>query len=275
MIPAALVASIAVIALFSFSMVATWSRERRREREAYYRSETLKRVADAQPGGGQFALEFFREEQKVAAQSRRESLKLSGLITVATALGLMAFIGTVRRRSRLPCRANSVAHRRCLADLRVLTSASRVTTMGPGFRAPVICCCLIIAALLVVGAVSHGVIRHIVQTSPLWIAIVLGARNSAFAKWAALPCFVFWLALMTAIWLYLLGWARLISGTFSATEIAMTIIVGLASVVGIVDSAVPKSPRVRAIAVIATVSLVLVLQVAAFRVSLLPQIAHR
>ena len=96
MIPAALVASIAVIALFSFSMVATWSRERRREREAYYRSETLKRVADAQPGGGQFALEFFREEQKVAAQRRRESLKLSGLITVATALGLIAFIGTVR-----------------------------------------------------------------------------------------------------------------------------------------------------------------------------------
>jgi peptidoglycan/LPS O-acetylase OafA/YrhL len=94
-IPAALVASLTIIALFSFSMVATWSRERRREREAYYRSETLKRIADAQPSGGQFAIEFFCEEQKAAAQRRRESLKLAGLVTVATAIGLIAFIGTV------------------------------------------------------------------------------------------------------------------------------------------------------------------------------------
>ena len=147
--------------------------------------------------------------------------------------------------------------------------------MQPGPRVPVICCVLIIAALLVVGTVSHGVIRHIVQTSPLWIAIVLGVRNSAFTRWAALPCFVFWLALMTAIWLYLLGWAHLISGTFSPTEIAMTIIVGAASVVGIVNAATSKSSGVRAIAAIATLSLVLVLQIAALRVSLLPQIAHR
>jgi hypothetical protein len=32
-------------------------------------------------------------------------------------------------------------------------------------------CLAVIAALLIVGAVSSGVIRHIVQTSPLWIAI--------------------------------------------------------------------------------------------------------
>jgi len=94
-IPAALVASVAILALVSFSMVAVVLRERRREREAHYRSETLKRLADAQPADGQFALEFFREEQKAASQRRRESLKLAGMITVATAVGLMAFIGTV------------------------------------------------------------------------------------------------------------------------------------------------------------------------------------
>src|SRR2546422_2950062 len=103
------------------------------------------------------------------------------------------------------------------------------------------CCVAIIAALLVVGAVSHGVIRHIVQTSPLWIAIVLGIRQSTLTKWAALPCFVFWLLTMTAIWLYLLGWARIVSGTFSPTEIAMTVVVGFASIAGIVRAVGTRS----------------------------------
>lgn len=136
------------------------------------------------------------------------------------------------------------------------------------------CCVGVIAALLVVGIVSHGVIRHIVQTSPLWIAIALGMRRSLWSKWAALPCFAFWLLLMVAIWLFLLGWARIVSGTFSPTEIAMTVIVGAASMLGILKALAirngmgvwPATARVLAVAV---------LQVAAFRISLLPAIAHR
>jgi hypothetical protein len=142
------------------------------------------------------------------------------------------------------------------------------------FRILTVCCVSIIAALLVVGAVSHGVLRHIVQTSPLWIAIVLGIRRSGSIKWAALPCFFFWLTMMILIWLFLLGWARIVSGTFSPTEIAMTVIVGLAAVVGIVR-ALSLRAGVGAWSAIATVLLVAVLQVTAFRLSLLPAIAHR
>jgi hypothetical protein len=146
--------------------------------------------------------------------------------------------------------------------------------MKQDFRLLTGCCLAIIVALLVVGTVSHGVIRHIVQTSPLWIAIMLGGRHSGWTKWAALPCFVFWLSLMTAIWLFLLGWARIVSGTFSPTEIAMTIIVGLASIVGIVRaigvrSGVDKWSATTIILVVA------VSQVAAVRLSLIPEIAHR
>jgi hypothetical protein len=112
------------------------------------------------------------------------------------------------------------------------------------------------------------------RESPLWIAIVLGLRRSGWSKWAALPCFLFWLLLMTAIWLFLLGWARIVSGTFSSTEIAMTVIVGLASVVGIVR-AVGMKGGVRAWPATGTVLLVAVLQVTAFRLSLLPAIADR
>jgi hypothetical protein len=129
-----------------------------------------------------------------------------------------------------------------------------------------------IAALLVVGAVSHGVIRHIVQTIPLWIAIALSIRHSGLAKWAALPCFVFWLLLMTLIWLYLLGWARIITGTFSPTEVVMTLIVGVASLTGIAIAVCTRS-GVRPWSAVATVILVAALQIAALRVSLLPQVA--
>ncbi len=142
------------------------------------------------------------------------------------------------------------------------------------FRILTTCCVSIIVALLVVGAVSHGVLRHIVQTSPLWIAIVSGIRRSGLSKWAALPCFVFWFLLMSAIWMFLLGWARFVSGTFSPTEIAMTMIVGLASIVGIV-TAVRIRAGVSLWSATGIVLLVAALQLAAFRLSLLPAIAHR
>ena len=135
-------------------------------------------------------------------------------------------------------------------------------------------CLAVVAALLIVGAVSSGVIRHIVQTLPMWIAIVLGARQSHWAKWAAFPCFVFWLLLMTAIWFFLLGWARIVSGTFSPTEIAMTVIVGVASLVGMAGAWRVKSSA-RVWPAVGTVLLVAALQVVAFRLSLLPAIAHR
>jgi hypothetical protein len=142
------------------------------------------------------------------------------------------------------------------------------------FRISTACCVSIIAALLVVGAVSHGVIRHIVQTSPLWIAIVSGVRRSAWSKWAALPCFVFWFLVMSAIWMFLLGWARFVSGTFSSTEIAMTVVVGLASLAGMV-TAVGIRSGVSLWSATGIILLVAILQLTAFRSSFLPAIAHR
>jgi hypothetical protein len=136
------------------------------------------------------------------------------------------------------------------------------------------CSVAMMAALLVVGAVSHIMVRHVVQTSALWIAIVLGVRNSKLAKWAALPCFLFWLVLMGAIWSFLLGWTSFLSGTFSPTEIAMTIIVGAASLGGAIWAVSMKS-GVRALRATAAAVVVLILQVAVFRLSMLPEIARR
>ena len=107
----------------------------------------------------------------------------------------------------------------------------------PGAPKVIACCSLaILLALYVVGAVSAtpGSLRHEVQTLPLWFPIVLGFRQRDIAKWMALPLMVFWLAIMILIWLFLLGWARVVSGQFFPTEIAMTIVIGVACAIGLV-----------------------------------------
>src|ERR1700722_13591744 len=116
------------------------------------------------------------------------------------------------------------------------TTAVRSTYGNDTMNRPkaIACCSLtVLVALYIVGAVSNGSLRHEVQTLPLWVPIGLGFRQRPAAKWAAVPCFLIWFILMTFIWLFLLGWARIISGHFSPVEIAMTLIVGAASLAGL------------------------------------------
>src|ERR1700747_71674 len=105
-----------------------------------------------------------------------------------------------------------------------------------------VCCLAIIAALVLgVGLASHLVLRHVVQTLPLWAGVAAGFRRLRTTGWIALPSFVFWLCIMVLIWLYLLGIAKIVSGHFSTMEITMTLIVGAASLVGIMSFAKLKS----------------------------------
>jgi hypothetical protein len=107
----------------------------------------------------------------------------------------------------------------------------------------------------------------------VWGAVVLGMRRSVWSKWAALPCFIVWLSLMSLIWLFLLGWAQVISGTFSRIEIAMTLVVGACAVAGIV-LALQLKTGLRALRASAVFFGMLLLQIAALRISFLPGIAH-
>ena len=137
------------------------------------------------------------------------------------------------------------------------------------------CSLAIIAALVLgVGIGSHLVLRHVVQTLPLWVAVTLGLRRSRAAGWAGLPVFLFWLLLMAVIWLYLLGVSNLLSGHFTGLEIAMTVMVGTASGVGIVAFFRLKSHLSGW--VLASIFIVLMaVQLVCFRLSFLPAIAHR
>ena len=73
LVPLFLFLGVASVALFSFVAVVVWSQERRREREAYYKSETLKKIAETQGAGGSSAIEYLRAigEKCHAASTRR------------------------------------------------------------------------------------------------------------------------------------------------------------------------------------------------------------
>lgn len=136
-------------------------------------------------------------------------------------------------------------------------------------------CCLVIILALVggVGLASGLVLRHLVQTLPLWVGVVLGWRRSRATGWIALPLFLFWLLLMALIWLYLLGISHILSGHFSPLEIAMTIVVGAASMVGIAMFGRFKS----SLSVASAASLFVIaaaIQWVCFRASFLPAIAR-
>jgi hypothetical protein len=118
------------------------------------------------------------------------------------------------------------------------------------------CGLILILSLYVVGIESHGIIRHFVQTAPVWPAVWLGWRRSQWAKWAALAPFVLWLLLMMNIWFQLLGLPHLLGGTFTPIEIALTIMIGAAAVVGIATALQVRTtvPRLRGVGLLLLVA---------------------
>ena len=144
--------------------------------------------------------------------------------------------------------------------------------MPSSLKAVGACSLVVLIALYIVGAESHGSLRHEVQTLPLWFPIVLGFNRKEMARWCTLGCMIFWLPVMTLIWLFLLGWCHVLSGQFTPIEIVLTIVIGASSALAIVLSL--RGIR-WSLAGFALTLLFAALQVLAFRVSMLPAIAHQ
>lgn len=85
--------AVGAIALFGiFLPTATWMDHRHKEREAYYRAETLRRISEASGDGSKAAVALMREEERVKAIKAREGLKIAGVINVGVGLGLVIFL---------------------------------------------------------------------------------------------------------------------------------------------------------------------------------------
>jgi hypothetical protein len=83
---------VAILSAFTFTTFAVWFGTRRREREAYYRAETLRRITETSSEGAKAAIELLREEERIKRIKAREGLKTGGLVNLGVGIGLIVFL---------------------------------------------------------------------------------------------------------------------------------------------------------------------------------------
>jgi hypothetical protein len=77
-------------AVFAFISVVVWIGGREKEREAHYRDEMARRIAEAGDAGP--ILDYVRETERVDAARVRIKARVAGLITAAVGVALMIFM---------------------------------------------------------------------------------------------------------------------------------------------------------------------------------------
>lgn len=81
-----------LVVVFTFVIVVHWIEGQRKEREAFYKAETLRRITEASGEGAKAALELMHEDERLKRVKAREGIKMGGLINIGVGVGLMVFL---------------------------------------------------------------------------------------------------------------------------------------------------------------------------------------
>ncbi|HET6169339.1 MAG TPA: hypothetical protein VFE01_04115 [Terracidiphilus sp.] len=85
--------AVSTVALFAvFIPTVTWIDSRRKEREAFYKAETFRRLAEASGDGAKAALELLREEDRLKRIRSLEGMKIAGIINLCVGVALIIFL---------------------------------------------------------------------------------------------------------------------------------------------------------------------------------------
>ncbi len=85
--------SVGAVSLFVvFIPLVSWIDSRTKEREAFYKADTMRRLAEGSGEGAKAALELMREEQRIKRTKTLEGLKIGGLVNLAAGIGIMIFL---------------------------------------------------------------------------------------------------------------------------------------------------------------------------------------
>jgi len=94
---AILIPIVAIVATFTFVIVVHWVDSQRKERDAFYKAETIRRVTEASGEGAKAALELMNADERLKRLKAREGLKISGLINIGVGVGVMIFLHELRK----------------------------------------------------------------------------------------------------------------------------------------------------------------------------------
>jgi len=83
---------IAIVSMFTMIIFGIWFGTRKKEREAFYKSETLRRITEASGEGAKAAMDLLKEEDRLKRIKDREGLKIGGLVCVAVGIALLIFL---------------------------------------------------------------------------------------------------------------------------------------------------------------------------------------
>jgi len=85
--------SVGAVALFVvFIPTATYFENRRKEQEAFYKAETMRRITESSNEGAKAAVELMREQTRREQIKKREGMKIGGLTNLAVGVALMIFL---------------------------------------------------------------------------------------------------------------------------------------------------------------------------------------
>jgi len=96
-----LVPIVGSIALFGFLAVATWADSRRKEREAFFRHELLKKLAENPSSNADQVMQLLRQEETDRMERMRNGIRLGGWVTLGAGIGVMVLIAQLVRVSGL------------------------------------------------------------------------------------------------------------------------------------------------------------------------------
>jgi len=87
-----LVPIVAVVSVFTFLIFSVWFGTRQKERDAFYKSETLRRITESSGEGAKAAIELLKEEERMKRIKTREGLKVGGVVNLGIGVGLTIFL---------------------------------------------------------------------------------------------------------------------------------------------------------------------------------------
>ncbi len=81
-----------LVTLFTFITLAIWFKHRSKEREAFYKAETLRRITETSGEGAKAAIDLLREDDRLKRIKAREGLKLGGAVCMGIGAALIPLL---------------------------------------------------------------------------------------------------------------------------------------------------------------------------------------